>query len=96
MYRLVKNNFYFCVGKTVVLLSIFVVSPFFVYSQAEDSLVEQETRKEVWPELDIYYRFNEKFRLFTSLSATQLKSSSYTDGGLSVNLDYFALPCGAM
>src|SRR5688572_25018365 len=73
------------------LLVLLVVCPFIAIAQ-EDTVVTPSTRQEVWPKLNIYYRFNEKFRLYTYLSATRLKESSFTDGAASVNLDYFGLP----
>src|SRR5918993_1190283 len=80
------------IGKPFGLLILFLISFSIVGKCQEDTLTEQTTRKEAWPEIDIYYRFNEKFRLFTYFSGTRLKSSSFTDGAVGVNLDYFALP----
>ncbi|HEY6502735.1 MAG TPA: DUF2490 domain-containing protein [Chitinophagaceae bacterium] len=77
----------------LALMIIFFISlPSTVQSQGQDSVITPTIRQELWPEIDAYYRFNDKFRLFGSYSATKLKTSSYTDGGLSINLDYFALP----
>jgi hypothetical protein len=91
MQRLIIKMYIINAAKLIVsLIVIFVAAPCEVKSQ--DTLTSQSTRQEVWPELHVYYRFNEKFRLYSSVSATRLKSSSYTDGGFSVNLDYFALP----
>ncbi|MGZ8538486.1 MAG: DUF2490 domain-containing protein [Flavisolibacter sp.] len=92
MHRIVNNISTLSIGKRFVLLIIFFMSLPFVGKSQEDTLTPQSLRQEVWPELNLYYRFNEKFRLFAYLSGTQLKSSSYTDGALSVNLEYFAMP----
>jgi hypothetical protein len=82
-----------CSTQTVVVNTIYVIAFSLTFRcQAQDTAVAQATRQEVWPEIDAFYRFNDKFRLFAFVSGTQLKSSSYTDGGLAVNLDYFALP----
>ena len=51
-----------------------------------------ETRQEVWPEINLYYKINNKFRIFMMYSATKLKHSSYTDGGFGVYVDYFTIP----
>jgi hypothetical protein len=52
-----------------------------------------KAQDEIWPELDVFYRFNEKFRLYTLFSGTQLKSTSnYSDGQAGIYLDYFAYP----
>src|SRR5438477_6726801 len=49
------------------------------------------TKKEVWPEVNLFYRLNQKFRIYALYSATKLKNSSYTDGGFGIYLDYFTL-----
>ena len=50
------------------------------------------TRQEVWPEVNLYYKINDKIRIYMMYSATKLKNSSYTDGGFGVYVDYFAFP----
>ena len=50
------------------------------------------TKQEVWPEVNLFYKLNNKFRLYGQYSATKLKNSSYTDGGWAAYLDYFGLP----
>lgn len=50
------------------------------------------TRQEVWPEVQLYYKLNNKLRIYANYSATKLKSSSYTDGGYGAYLDYFTYP----
>lgn len=55
--------------------------------------LKAQATDEIWPELDVFYRFNEKFRLYLLASATQLKeNSSYSDGQAGIHLDYFAFP----
>ncbi len=49
-------------------------------------------RQEVWPEANLFYSINDKFRVFALYSTTKLKNSSYTEGGAGIYLDYFALP----
>jgi len=48
-------------------------------------------QKQIWPELEVYYRINEKFRLYGLISGTR-SNSEYTDGTAGAYLDYFALP----
>jgi hypothetical protein len=48
-------------------------------------------QKQFWPEADIYYRINERFRLFAQLSGTK-SSSTYTDGTAGLYVDFFARP----
>jgi hypothetical protein len=56
---------------------------------AQDSTRAQQ---ELWPGIDFHYRFNNKFRVIASYSATKLKSSDFTDGGIAFNFDYYTLP----
>jgi hypothetical protein len=50
------------------------------------------TKQEVWPELNLYYKINSKFRIYALYSATKLKNSAYTDGGFGIYLDYYTFP----
>ena len=57
-----------------------------------NSLFAQDSvQKQFWPELDIYYRINERFRIYSSISGTE-SNSAYTDGTAGVYLDFFAFP----
>ena len=47
-------------------------------------------REEGWPELNVYYNFNEKWRLFGMYSATKIRTSDYTDGAVALYVDYFS------
>jgi hypothetical protein len=55
---------------------------------AQDSA---HAKQENWPQIDFYYRFNDKLRLYAMSSATKLRSSNYTDGAVGIYVDYFAL-----
>jgi hypothetical protein len=77
MKRLFLKLFFFTVP---VLSSEFLL--------AQDS---SSTQKQIWPEVEVYYRINEKLRLYGNISGTK-SNSEYTDGTGSINLDYFALP----
>jgi hypothetical protein len=48
--------------------------------------------QEVWPSIDAYYRFNQKFRLYGTFAGTKLDESSYSEGAVGVFLDYFTYP----
>jgi hypothetical protein len=66
-----------------ILLSLFFADPV----QADD------TRTEFWPEVDVYYKLNQKSRLYFSYSATKLDDrQSYADGSLAGYLDFYTLP----
>ena len=56
-------------------------------STAQDST---GARQEGWPELNVYYKINQKLRLFGMYSVTKLRTSDFTDGGLGLYVDYFA------
>jgi len=69
----------------VFFLIVSLLSALLVYAQ--DSSVQ----KQIWPELEIYYRINERFRLYSLISSTR-SNSEYTDGTAGIYIDYFALP----
>jgi hypothetical protein len=48
-------------------------------------------QKQFWPEADIYYRINQRFRVFGQFSGTK-SNSTYTDGTAGLYLDFFAKP----
>jgi hypothetical protein len=55
-------------------------------------LAQKDTvSKQVWPEIEAYYRFSEKFRLYSEISGTR-SSSQYTDGTGGIYMDFFAKP----
>lgn len=58
------------------------------------SLCAQDTtavQKQIWPEIEAYYRINNRFRLYSLISGTK-SNSEYTDGTAGIYIDYFALP----
>ena len=67
------------------ILSVFV--PGSKLLKAQDNSVQ----KQIWPELEAYYRLNERFRLYGLISGTK-SNSEYTDGTAGIYIDYFALP----
>jgi hypothetical protein len=52
---------------------------------------DSSTQKQVWPEIDVYYRINERLRVYGMVSGTR-SNSEYTDGTTGIYLDFFALP----
>jgi hypothetical protein len=66
------------------------LSGFFIFN-VTILLAQDSTQKQIWPEVDVYYRFNERFRLYGLVSGTK-SNSEYTDGTIGINLDYFAIP----
>ncbi|SFU02147.1 Protein of unknown function [Algoriphagus locisalis] len=59
------------------------------FAQTDTTAIENQ--QEVWPELNVYYRINDNFRIFSTLSGTKESSSSYSEGAYSIYLDYFGL-----
>ena len=47
--------------------------------------------QEVWPSIDMYYRFNPKLRLYGTMAGTK-QESSYAEGAVGVFVDYFTFP----
>ena len=71
------------------LLKIFFAG-FFLLNHV--SLLAQETvQKEIWPEIEAYYRFSERFRLYSDISSTR-SNSEFTDGTAGIYLDFFTRP----
>jgi Protein of unknown function (DUF2490) len=69
-------------------LLLLVLSLFGSYALvAQDSSVQ----KQIWPEIEAYYRINERLRLYSLISGTK-SNSAYTDGTAGIYIDYFALP----
>ena len=54
-------------------------------------LAQETTNKQIWPEVEAYYRFNERFRLYSEVSGTR-SNSEFTDGTAGIYLDFFARP----
>jgi Protein of unknown function (DUF2490) len=69
----------------IVFLTGFVLSVQML--KAQDS----STQKQIWPEIDVYYRINERIRFYAMISGTRA-NSEYTDGTAGIYMDYFALP----
>lgn len=61
---------------------------FHIAGLAQDSTGNQ---KQIWPELDLYYKISPRFRFYSQISGTRL-NSSYTDGAFGAYLDYFSTP----
>lgn len=69
----------------IVPVSVFILSALSL--DAQDSSVQ----KQIWPEVEAYYRINQRFRLYGMVSGTK-SNSEYTDGTAGVYIDYFAFP----
>ena len=52
----------------------------------------KKTTQQLWPEIDLFYKLNQKFRLFALVSGTRLNKSYYSEGAFAIHLDYFAFP----
>ncbi len=74
--------------RTMRTVSIFLL---FAICWGHLSAQDSTTQKQIWPELDAYFRVNERFRLYALISGTK-SNSAYTDGTTGIFIDYFALP----
>ena len=54
-------------------------------------LAQNTVEKQIWPEVEAYYRINERFRLYSDISGTR-SNSEFTDGTAGIYLDIFARP----
>ena len=70
----------------LVLISLVCVT---INSSGQTSSVP--TSDEVWPEVDVFYKIRSEFRLMALASGTR-QGSSFTEGDLGINVDYFAFP----
>jgi hypothetical protein len=70
-------------------LKMFLLTAFII--NAKMLVAQDSVQKQIWPELDIYYRINERFRLYSQISGTK-SNSAYTDGTAGIYLDFFARP----
>lgn len=52
---------------------------------------DSSTPIQIWPEIDVYYRINERVRIYGMVSGTR-SNSEYTDGTTGIYVDYFTLP----
>jgi hypothetical protein len=68
-----------------MLSGIFQVTASITFAQ-KDTVQHQ-----IWPEVEAYYRINERFRLYSSVSGTK-SNAEYTDGTAGIYIDYFAKP----
>jgi hypothetical protein len=69
----------------------FLYLSFFVLSTHKLAAQDSSSQKQIWPEVDVYYRINERIRFYGLISGTK-SNSEYTDGTAGIYMDYFALP----
>ena len=83
-----KYNQSLCLKKVLLLLALFIAKQV-VFGQDSTG-----TSQQVWPQLNIAYKINEKFRFSVRFQTTRPKNSENDegDGNAKVTLDYFALP----
>jgi hypothetical protein len=55
------------------------------------ALAQDGNKKQIWPEIETYYRFNNRLRLYSLISGTR-SNSEYTEGTAGIYLDFFAIP----
>ncbi len=78
-------------GKRIIFLSLLLVCLSFPFlSAAQDST--KKVPQQLWPELDVFYKLNQRFRLFALVSGTRLDKSYYSEGAFAIHLDYFGFP----
>jgi hypothetical protein len=68
-----------------------MILPGICLSNATFLIAQDSVQKQVWPEVEAYYRINERFRLYSSISGTR-SNSEYTDGTAGLYVDFFAKP----
>lgn len=53
---------------------------------------QEDDRFQFWPEIDLYYRFDSQWRLFSYASLTRERDDPYTDRQFGANIDYSFYP----
>jgi Protein of unknown function (DUF2490) len=76
--------------RTLILKALFFISSL-ISTQLLFAQDSSSVPKQIWPELEAYYRINERFRLYSLVSGTR-SNSEYTDGTAGIYIDYFARP----
>jgi hypothetical protein len=71
------------------VLRLFLIS--LIFLGAKKTVAQDSVQKQIWPELEAYYRINEKFRLYSAISGTK-SNSAYTDGTAGLYIDFFTFP----
>ena len=72
---------------------LFVIALWLLAGLCPARVQAEDTRTEFWPEVDVYYKLNQKSRLYFFYSATKLDDrQSYADGSLAGYLDFYTLP----
>lgn len=75
-------------GRTLLKTFLFFV---FVSGSYRLRAQDSSTQKQVWPEVEAYYRVSEKVRFYGVISGTRSNSEN-TDGTFGIYMDYFAIP----
>ncbi len=70
-------------------LRILLISMIFL--NTKKTLAQDSSQGQIWPELEAYYRLNDKFRLYSAISGTK-SNSAYTDGTAGLYIDFFTFP----
>src|SRR5450432_3002817 len=63
----------------------------FILSTHNLSAQNLPSQQQIWPELEGYYRINQRFRVYSLISGTKT-NSLYTDGTAGLYLDFFSKP----
>lgn len=79
--------------KHISLLGLLLIVSMLLHQKtfAQNDSTSLEATQEVWPELNIFYKINDKFRLYSNISATKSDESSYSEGAFAIYVDYFGL-----
>jgi len=75
----------------IVVIALLLVGLLLSFTSSAQDTTSQSAQQ-LWPEVDVFYKLNQRFRLFALVSGTKLDKSYYSEGAFAMHLDYFAFP----
>jgi hypothetical protein len=70
---------------------LFMVVATWLLASAQ-AVSQEDDRFQIWPEVDLFYRFDAQWRLFSFASLTRERDVPYTDWQFGANIDYSFYP----
>lgn len=75
--------------KGYFILAFFLLTQSFQSVLAQNDSTNLEPQQELWPELNVHYRINDNFQLYSVLSGAKTDESSYSEGSYAFFVEYF-------
>jgi hypothetical protein len=75
--------------KKKIVMTISITACFIYFQKGYAQLASKA--QEFWPSLDLYYRLNQKSRLYATATGTRMDQTYYADGAIGIFFDYFPI-----